>query len=135
LDASPDITGVIKSRRMKWTRHVAEMGEMTSACKIVVGRPKEKRPLRILRHRWKDNTRMDLREGGWEVTEYIHDEVKSRLNLGNARYHSVQDHLFSHLISKYLSNKVHKTVILPVVLYGCKAWSLTLREEHRLRVF
>jgi hypothetical protein len=31
--------------------------------------------------------------------------------------------------------KVHKTVILPVVLYGCKTWSLTLREKHRLGVF
>jgi hypothetical protein len=31
--------------------------------------------------------------------------------------------------------KIYKTVILPVVLYGCETWSLTLREEHRLRVF
>jgi hypothetical protein len=31
--------------------------------------------------------------------------------------------------------KIYKTIILPVVLYGCEAWSLTLREEHRLRVF
>jgi hypothetical protein len=31
--------------------------------------------------------------------------------------------------------KIYKTVILPVVLYGCKTWSLTLREEHKLRVF
>jgi hypothetical protein len=31
--------------------------------------------------------------------------------------------------------RIHKTIILPVVLYGCETWSLTLREEHRLRVF
>jgi hypothetical protein len=31
--------------------------------------------------------------------------------------------------------KIHKTIILPVVLYGCETWSVTLREEHRLRVF
>jgi hypothetical protein len=31
--------------------------------------------------------------------------------------------------------RVYKTIILPVVLYGCETWSLTLREEHRLRVF
>jgi hypothetical protein len=43
--------------------------------------------------------------------------------------------LFSLLISKILKNKIYKTVILPVVLYGCEAWSLTSREEHRLRVF
>jgi hypothetical protein len=38
----------------------------------------------------------------------------------------------SHLLSK---NRIYKTIILPVVLYGCETWSLTLREEHRLRVF
>jgi hypothetical protein len=38
-------------------------------------------------------------------------------------------------MSKNLKIKIHKTVILPVVLYGCETWPLTLREEHRLRVF
>jgi hypothetical protein len=65
----------------------------------------------------------------------IHDEIKSRLNSGNACYYSVQNLLSSHLISKNLKIKTYKTVILPVVLYGCKTWSLTLRKEHRLRVF
>jgi hypothetical protein len=39
----------------------------------------------------------------------------------------------SHI--KNLKIKIYKTVILPVVLYGCETWSLTLREEHRLRAF
>jgi hypothetical protein len=65
----------------------------------------------------------------------IHDEIKSRLNSGNACYHSVQDHLSSYLISKNLKLKIYRTVILPVVLYGSEAWSLTLREEHGLKVF
>jgi hypothetical protein len=39
------------------------------------------------------------------------------------------------LLSKNLKIKIYKTIILPVVLYGCEAWSLTLREERRLRVF
>jgi hypothetical protein len=43
--------------------------------------------------------------------------------------------LSSRLISKSLKIKIYRTVILPVVLYGCETWSLTLREEHRLRVF
>jgi hypothetical protein len=43
--------------------------------------------------------------------------------------------LSSRLISKNLKIKIHKTVILPVMLYGCETWSLTLGEEHRLRVF
>jgi hypothetical protein len=38
-------------------------------------------------------------------------------------------------MSKNLKIKIYKTVILPVVLYGCETWSLTLREERRLRVF
>jgi hypothetical protein len=43
--------------------------------------------------------------------------------------------LSSRHISKNLKIKIYKTVILLVVLYGCETWSLTLREEHRLRVF
>ncbi|KAJ4444588.1 hypothetical protein ANN_06384 [Periplaneta americana] len=39
------------------------------------------------------------------------------------------------LLSKNLKVRIYKTVILPVVLYGCETWTLTLREEHRLRVF
>jgi hypothetical protein len=65
----------------------------------------------------------------------IHDEIKSRLNSGNACYHSVQNRFSSRLISKNLKIKIYKTVILPVVLYGYETWSLTLGEEHRLRVF
>jgi hypothetical protein len=65
----------------------------------------------------------------------IRDEIKNRLNLGNACYHSVQNLLSSHLISKNLKIKIYRNVILPVVLYGCETWSLTLGEEHRLRVF
>jgi hypothetical protein len=43
--------------------------------------------------------------------------------------------LSSRLLSKNLKIRIYKTTILPVVLYGCETWSLTLREEHRLRVF
>jgi hypothetical protein len=59
----------------------------------------------------------------------IHDDIRSRLNSGNACYHSIQNLLSSRLISKNLKIKIYKTVILPVVLYGCETWSLTLREE------
>jgi hypothetical protein len=65
----------------------------------------------------------------------IHDEIKSRLNSGNASHHSVQNLLSSFLTSKNLKIKIYKTVILQFVLYGCETLSLTLREEHRLRVF
>ena len=65
----------------------------------------------------------------------IQEEIKSRLKLGNACYHSVQNLLSSSLLSKNLKKKIYRNIILPVVLYGCETWSLILREERRLRVF
>jgi hypothetical protein len=65
----------------------------------------------------------------------IQAEIKSKLKLGSACYYSVQNLLSSRLLSKNLKIKIHRTIILPVVLYGCEAWSLTLREERRLKVF
>ena len=58
----------------------------------------------------------------------IREEMKSRLKLGNACYHSVQNLLSSSLLSKNLKIKIYRTIIFPVVLYGCKTWSLTLRK-------
>jgi hypothetical protein len=43
--------------------------------------------------------------------------------------------LSSHLLSENIKSEIYKTIILPVVLYGCETWSLTLREEHRLTAF
>ena len=54
---------------------------------------------------------------------------------GNACYHSVQNVLSSRLLSKNLKIKIYRTIILPIVLYGCETWSLTLREERKLRMF
>jgi hypothetical protein len=65
----------------------------------------------------------------------IQEKIKRRLNSGNACYHSVQNLLSSRLLSRNLKIRIYMTMILPVVLYGCETWSLTLREEHRLRVF
>ena len=44
-------------------------------------------------------------------------------------------HLSSSLVSKNLKIKIYRTIILPVVLYECETWVLTLKKEHRLRVF
>jgi hypothetical protein len=65
----------------------------------------------------------------------ITEEIKSRLNLGNAWYHSVQNLLSSCLLSKNVKIRIHKTIIFPVVLNGCETWSLTSWEQYRLRVF
>jgi hypothetical protein len=65
----------------------------------------------------------------------IQEEIKSGLKLESACYHSVQNLLSSSSLSKNLKFKIYVTTILPVVLYGCETWSLTLREEHRPTVF
>ena len=54
---------------------------------------------------------------------------------GNACYHSVQNLLSSGLQSKYLKINTYRTIILPVVVYGCVTWSLTFKEERRPRIF
>jgi hypothetical protein len=65
----------------------------------------------------------------------IQEEIKGRLNWGNASYNSVQKLLSTRLVSENVKIRICKTIILCVVLYGFETWSLTLREEHRLRVF
>jgi len=65
----------------------------------------------------------------------IAEEIKSRLRSGNASCHSVQNILSSRLLSKNLKIKIYRIIILPIVLYGCETWSLTLQEERKLRVF
>ena len=55
----------------------------------------------------------------------MHEEIKSELNSGIARYHSVQKLLSSSLIRKIYSLKYSVTIILPLVLYGCETWSVT----------
>jgi hypothetical protein len=60
---------------------------------------------------------------------------KPVIKSGNASYHSVQNLLSSSLLSRNLKIKIYRTIILPVVVYGCETWLLTWREELRLRVF
>ena len=53
----------------------------------------------------------------------------------NICYFSLEKILLSHLLSKKLKVSTYKTIILSVVLYGCETWSLSLREEQKLRLF
>jgi hypothetical protein len=57
------------------------------------------------------------------------------LNSGIACYNSVQNPVSSSAAEKNLKIRIYKTIIFPMVLCGCETCSLTLREEHRLRVF
>jgi hypothetical protein len=58
---------MIKSRRMRWAGH----GEKRNACSILTGKPEGRRPLRTLRLRWEDSTKLDLREIGRGGMDWI----------------------------------------------------------------
>ena len=60
----------------------------------------------------------------------IQEEIKSRFKSGQ-----MQNILFSSLLIKNLKIKIHNIIFLGAVMYGHETWSLTLREERRLRVF
>jgi hypothetical protein len=62
LYSSPNIVRVIKSRRMKWTGHVARMGEGRGVYRVLVGRPEGQKPLGRFKRRWENNIKLDLRE-------------------------------------------------------------------------
>jgi len=64
LYSSPNIVQVIKSRRMRWVGHVAHMREGRGVYRVLVGKPKGRRPLGRPRCRWEDNIRMNLQEVG-----------------------------------------------------------------------
>jgi hypothetical protein len=56
------------------------------------------------------------------INLFIQEEIKSRLKLGNACYHSVLNLLSSTLLSKNLKIKIYRTIILPVILYWYETW-------------
>jgi hypothetical protein len=72
LYSSTKIIRVIILRRMRWEGHVACMGQMRNAYKILAGKPEGRRPLGRPMHRWEDNIRKDFREIGWEDVDWIH---------------------------------------------------------------
>ena len=71
LYCSPNIVRVIKTRRMRWPRHVACMGERRGVYRVLVGKPEGKRPLGRPRRRWEDNIKMDLQEVGYWGMDWV----------------------------------------------------------------
>jgi hypothetical protein len=69
--SSPNIERVIKSRRMRYARHVARMGEERGVYRVLVGKREGKRPLVRPRRRWEHNIRMDLQEVGCGSMDWI----------------------------------------------------------------
>jgi Holliday junction resolvasome RuvABC ATP-dependent DNA helicase subunit len=78
----------------------------------------QNRNIRIANELFEKVTKFKYLETTLTKENNIHDEIKNRLNLGNACYYSVQNLLSSCLMSKNLKIEMYKTVILPVVLYG-----------------
>ena len=68
---------MIKSRRLRWSAHVARMEEGRCIFKILTGKPTGKRPLGRPRRRWKDNIRMDLKEIGINTRNWV-DSAQDR---------------------------------------------------------
>jgi hypothetical protein len=71
LNSSPNISRMIKSRRMRCAGHVACMRAKRNVYRILVGNREGKRPLGSPRRRWVDNIKMDLRERGWGGMDWI----------------------------------------------------------------
>jgi hypothetical protein len=71
LYSSPNIVRVIKSRRMRWARHVACMRECRDIYRVLVGKLEGKSPLGRPRRGWEDNIKMDLREIGIDGGKWI----------------------------------------------------------------
>jgi hypothetical protein len=94
----------------------------------------KKHSIRILNRSFEDVVKLKYLGAKLMDQNCINEEIKSRLNSGNACYHSVQSPLSSYLLSRTVKVKTHKIVIVLVVLYWCETWSHTLKEKHRLRV-
>ena len=84
----PNIVRVVKSRRMRWTGHVAHMGEDRVVHRVLVGKPEGKRPLGRPRCRWEDNIKMALQEvgrGRGDWMELAQDRDRWRALVGTVR--------------------------------------------------
>jgi hypothetical protein len=71
LYSSPSIVRLIKSRIMRWARHVACMGESRGVYRVLVGKSEGKTPPGRPRHRWEDNIKMDHQEVGCDGMDWI----------------------------------------------------------------
>jgi hypothetical protein len=86
LYSSPSIIRIIKSRWMRWARHVARMGEKRNAYRLLVGKPEGKGPLGRPRRKWVDNIKMDLLEIEWGSVDWIslvqvRDKLRALVNV------------------------------------------------------
>jgi hypothetical protein len=84
---------------MTWTGNVARTGELRNVYKLLVGKPEGKRQLGRHRHNWKDNIKMDPREIGQKVVDWMHlaqdrDAVVSSCEYSNELSCSINGRVF-----------------------------------------
>jgi hypothetical protein len=123
LDASKEVGLEVNPEKTKYM--------LVSRCQ----KTGQKQSIKIESTFFEDVTKFKYVETTLTDQNCIREETKSRLNSGNACYHSVKSLLSFRLLSRKVKVKIYKTIILSVVLYGCETWPLTLREANRLRVF
>ncbi|KAJ4450715.1 hypothetical protein ANN_02145 [Periplaneta americana] len=117
LYSSPDIIRNIKSRCLRWTGHVAHMGESRDAYRVLVGRLEGKRPLGRSRRRWEDNIKMDLREVGYDVRIL---EPGSYTGVDTTNEAAGNWNLMRKTESSVISNKLPARVVPADVVMNCK---------------
>jgi hypothetical protein len=123
IDASKEVDLEINVEKTKY---------MLLSCHKNVG---QNRDIKIAKRSFENVSQFEYLGTTVSNQNLIQEEIKRRLNFGNACYHLVQNLLSSSLLSKNLKIRIYKTILLPVVLKGSLTWSLPLREEHRRRVF
>jgi hypothetical protein len=134
LYSSPNIVRVIKSRRVRWAGHVVRMGDGRGFCRVLVGRPKGKRPLARPRRRWGNKVKVDLREKGLDGANWIRldqDRVHWRAFVNTVMKGSINKagccltscvtisflrNILCHGVSKYSSSTIFSN-ILNVCIY------------------
>jgi hypothetical protein len=137
LYSLPSVIRLIKSKRIRWTGHVARMGEKGDALRLLLGKPERRRPLGRPRHRWLDNIWMDLVQLGWSDVDWIglaQDKdrwralVNSVLNLrvpyNAGKLSSVQttrdisSSAELHRVSQLVSSYIYLYIYIPLYLLG-----------------
>jgi hypothetical protein len=108
-----------------------EVGLEVNPEKIMLMSPSQKigqmHSIKIVNRSFEDEAKFKYLGTTLTDQKYMHEEINSRLNSGDACYHSVQNLLSFRLLSRNLKVKIYKTIILPVILYGYETLSLTLK--------